>query len=110
MMNCTNKGCGKNTNPVLDIRDNLVYCGDCGKEISQVSSFMKSQLKSLGQVKKPSRPAYSVRCEKCKQESLPTIDINNVLVCAWCSNILKSIAKPFEILIRKAILEGDKDL
>lgn len=110
MMNCTNKGCGKHQIPVLDLKDNNVYCSECGKIIQQVSSFTKVQMKSLGQTMKPAKQAYSVRCEKCKIESLPKIDANDKLVCSSCSHLHKNISAPFAILIRKAIAEGNKDL
>jgi hypothetical protein len=110
MMNCNNKGCGKHQTPVLDIKDNEVYCSECGKEIVGVSHFTKTQMKSMGQTKKPPKPAYSVRCEKCKQECLPKIGTTNKLVCGWCSHPHKSISAPFEILIRQAILKGEEDL
>lgn len=110
MMNCCNKGCGKHQAPTLDLKDNEVYCSECGGKITPVSHFMKVQMKSLGQIRKPPKPAYSVRCEKCKQEALPKLGGNNILICSWCDNPHKNISTPFAILIRKAIAEGDKDL
>lgn len=108
-MNCNNKGCGKYQQPTLDIKDNEVYCSECGKIIAGVSHFTKVQMKSLGQTRKPPKPAYSVRCEKCKQEALPKLS-NNQLACSWCGELHKNISKPFEILIRNAIKKGEEEL
>jgi ribosomal protein L34E len=109
MMNCTNRGCGKHQSPVLDQKDNEVYCSECGGKIAQVSPFTKTQMKSLGQIKKPTKSAYSVRCDKCRQEALPKI-VNNALICSWCDNPHKNISAPFAILIKKAIEKGEEDL
>lgn len=108
-MNCNNRGCGKYQQPSLNLKSNEVICGECGQIIAGVSHFTKVQMKSLGQTLKPAKPAYSVRCEKCKQEALPKLD-KNQLVCSWCSEILKNVSKPFEILIRNAIKKGDEEL
>ena len=110
MMPCNNKGCGKQQSPVLSTKDNEVYCSECGQKIVGVSHFTKVQMKALGQIKKPAKTAYSVRCEKCKQEGLPKLDDKKNIVCAGCDNQLKNISAPFAILIRKAIEKGDQDL
>ena len=110
MMNCNNKGCGKHQTPVLDIKDNEVYCSECGNIITPVSHFTKVQMKTLGQVKKPAKSAYSVRCMRCKQEALPKIGANDILICSWCGNPHNNISTPFAILIRKAIAKGEEEL
>jgi ribosomal protein L34E len=111
MMNCNNKGCGKYQSPVLNTKDNEIYCTECGNKIAGASHFTKVQLKALGQTKKPVKTAYSIRCEKCKQEGMPKFAANNKdLVCSSCDNILKNISEPFAILIRKAIEKGNQDL
>lgn len=110
MTNCTTKGCGKYQAPILDKVSNKVYCSECGAEITNLSHFAKIQMTTLGQVKKPAKQAYTVRCEKCRQESLPKIDGNDKLVCSSCNNIINNIGKPFEILIRNAIKKGNEEL
>jgi ribosomal protein L34E len=109
-MNCNNKGCGKWQTPFLDLKDNEVYCSDCGKVITPVSHFTKVQMKSLGQTRKPPKSAYSVRCDKCKQEALPKLGLNKELVCSVCDNPHKNISVPFAILIRNAIAKGNEEL
>jgi len=109
LMNCTNRGCCKYQEPVLDLRDNEVYCSMCGNIIAGVSSFTKTQMKNFKQVKKPAKSAYSVRCDKCKQEALPKLE-NDKLACSWCSVLLTNVSKPFEILIKAAIKKGNDEL
>ena len=108
-INCNNKGCGKMQQPVLDLKDNQVYCSECDNIINNVPIFTKNQMKSLGQTRKPQKSAYAVKCNKCKQETLPKIDNNN-LICAYCNSPHTNISKPFEILIRKAIKDGNQDI
>lgn len=109
MMPCNNKGCCKTQCPEIDTKTNEVYCSECGNIIQGVSHFTKTQMKTLGQTRKPKKTAYSVRCEKCRLEALPKIE-NNVLVCSACNNPHKNVSAPFAILIRKAIVEGNKDI
>jgi Zn finger protein HypA/HybF involved in hydrogenase expression len=109
MLTCTNKGCGKTNAPVLDIKDNEVYCSECGNIIKNISHFTKTQMKSLKQINKPAKASYSVRCDKCKQDLRPKIE-NNILVCGNCSNPNLNVSKPFELLIRNAIKDGDEEL
>jgi len=82
---------------------------DCGNVITGITYFLKVQLKTLNQTRKPAKPAYSVRCDKCKQETLPKLD-NNTLLCPCCNNKHTNISKPFEILIKAAIAKGNQDL
>lgn len=109
-VNCNNKGCGKYQTPVLNLKDNEVYCSECGNAISGITHFTKSQMKALGQTKKGAKSAFSIRCEKCRQESMPKVGFDNKLVCSGCDNPLKNISPPFEILIRQAIGKGQEEL
>jgi len=109
MLSCNNKGCGKTDTHVLDAVSNDVYCVACDNIIAGISQFTKAQLKNLKQVKRPPKVAYSVRCDKCKVESLPKLQ-NDELVCAGCSSILKNISRPFEIIIRGIIKKGEEEL
>ena len=107
--NCTQRGCGKWVEPLLDLRDNLIYCPVCNKTISNISDFTKRQLKSLGQVRTPAKKAFSIHCIKCKKDTLPKLDGSNKLICAWCNAILTNVNKFFEDMIRKEIAKGDKE-
>lgn len=107
MINCAH--CKKTQDAVLNIIDNEVYCNVCDNVVAS-NHFTKAQLKALGQTRKPPRQAYSIRCEKCKQETLPKLDANDKFICGFCSNPSINVSVPFGILIRKAIREGNKDL
>lgn len=109
MTNCTTKGCGKYQEPVLDTKTNEVHCSECGEMIQSISHFTKTQMKALGQVKKSTKSAFSVKCEKCRLENLPKLDKNNQFICNSCNNPLKNISVPFAILIKDAIARGKKD-
>jgi hypothetical protein len=109
MINCTNKGCCKTTAAELDLDTNEVICADCKGIIKNIPIFTKTQLKSLKQIKKPKKETFSVRCISCNIEGFPVL-LNNQLCCQKCKVHLKSIPKSFEILIREAMLNKDKDL
>lgn len=105
-MNCNNKGCGKHQTPTLNQTTNDVECSECGKSISGVTDFAKRQMKSFGQIKKPKKVAFSVKCNKCNQEALPALDIKNNLICSQCNAIHQNIPISFALLIRDAIKKG----
>lgn len=109
-LTCNNKGCGKTQESVLDVRSNEVHCSECGNIISGVSHFTKSQMKTLGQIKRPAKSAYAVKCDKCKNEALPKLDANNSLICSCCSSQLKNVSAPFAMLIKAAIAKGPEDI
>lgn len=106
-LNCNS--CKKTTEPKLDLKDNSVYCDNCGVVMPNANHFTKVQLKAIKQIKVPVKPAYSVRCDKCRQECLPELK-NNVLVCGWCGKDCQNVSKPFEILIRAEIKKGPQEL
>lgn len=108
MINCMT--CKKTTEAELDKQKNEVYCSQCGSQDPNASHFTKVQLKATGQIKKPVRGAYSVRCNKCKQEALPSLNAQNDLICSWCNNTHTNISVPFAILIKEAIAKGNQDL
>ncbi len=108
LINCDNKGCGKNTQAVLSLEDNLVYCADCERTISNITIFTKAQLKNLKQIKRPKKESFSAKCHMCANEALPKL-IDDKLCCAKCKTHLVKIPKPFEILTREAILVKMKE-
>ena|ERR1700733_6397385 len=107
--NCTTKGCGKFMQPTLNTTTNEVHCSECGGVITNISSFTKASMKSLGQTKKGSKEAHAIRCNKCKIEALPKINAANKLACAQCGSEL-NVSKPFEVLVRQAIKTGKQDI
>jgi hypothetical protein len=106
-LNCTIKGCQKFMQPVLDTKSNKVFCSVCDGE-QTASHFTKINLKTVGQIRKAGKSAYSVKCASCKWEAMPKV-VNNQLACPQCSAAHKSVSKPFETLIREAIKKNTQD-
>ena len=109
LMPCTNKGCGKTMSPTLDVSSNAVICSECDREITNVSSFAKSQMKSLGQIKKDNKKSFAVRCPKCNKEARP-IETNNDLVCGSCKKPLSHLSEPFKQMLKINLKNADKEV
>ncbi len=101
-INCTNKGCHKESEAVLNTETNEVECGECGKNID-VPFSTKAAMKGIGQIKraKKSEQAFSVECKKCKKVFVPALDQDKNIICGKCSERLDNIALPFANLIRE---------
>lgn len=100
LMNCTNKGCGKDMEPTISLKDNEVYCSLCDKPISNVSPFTKTQMKALGQVKRPQKMPFAFKCESCKMELTPVLKTDGSMVCPDCKNVHKNMSKPFAKMLK----------
>src|ERR1039457_5453481 len=81
---CSNKGCGKSSNAVLDKNDNEVYCCECDRAIANITSFTKATLKSLNQTRQPTKEAFAMKCASCKNEQLPSLSKDGKFVCRKC--------------------------
>jgi ribosomal protein L34E len=95
---CDNKGCFKQQEPTLDIASNEVHCAECGGVIKSITSFAKAQMKSLGQIKKATKKAYSIKCDSCSKQEVPVLD-GDSLTCAACKKPLNNVSKEFKPLI-----------
>lgn len=86
LSNCTNKGCYKLTEPVLDKATRKVYCVECGGEMTGITDFAKRSLETLGQIRREGmkREAFSVECEGCKRIGVPVLQKNGTLACPHC--------------------------
>lgn len=107
-INCTNKGCGKFQQPFLDPDDNKVYCSECEKEITNLTSFAKNQMKSFKQFKEKKKSSFSVRCDKCGKTERPSLKGKDVL-CGGCQKPLTSISEAFKLMLRESLKNVDKD-
>ena len=104
---CTNRGCMKQMDPVLDKETNEVICTECGKSITSITEFAKRQMISLGQIRRASvkKQAWSVKCTACKKEGPPKLnkegerDKKNQpvikLLCQYCEVELTDLNRPF---------------
>ena len=95
---CDNKGCFKQNEALLDVEKNEVLCGECGKPITNVTSFIKVELKHQGQIKRfnKKQQAFSVRCPFCNKEACPKLTDKKELVCSVCDkNLEQKLNKPY---------------
>ena len=102
MVYCNNKGCGKEQEPLLDVSDNEVYCSECGGNIKEVTVFAKTQMRSMGQIKRERRvqQAFAVACSPCKLAATPML-IDKKLCCPKCKTEHTNISKPMIAAIKE---------
>ena len=81
---CTNKGCMKTSNALLDPQTLDVICQECFKPIENVSDPMKRTLKSFGQVIRSERKAFMLACRNCKGNREVVMDQNDKTICKTC--------------------------
>lgn len=82
---CTNKGCLKLTNALLDTSTDEVICQECGKPIGNVTDAMRRTLKSFGQLcRNNQKKAFMLACPMCKANREIILDENNDTVCKVC--------------------------
>jgi uncharacterized Zn finger protein (UPF0148 family) len=100
---CDNKGCGKDQEPLLNLDTNEVECTECRKEIKSITSFAKSQMKNLGQIKRieKSQQAFSVQCNFCNKSSPPKINKDGQVICSVCEKHLNNLSAPYVNLIKQ---------
>jgi len=103
-MFCNVKGCYKEMEPVLDKETNDVYCIECNSVINNITEFAKTQMKSIGQIKKntTTKKAFSVQCSNCKKEGTPILN-DNKLLCMFCNVECKNISKPFASSLKEML-------
>lgn len=109
LMPCPSKGCGDHMEPYLDPADNKVYCSSCDNEMSNVTHFVKIQLKSLKQFKKKKSISFSVKCQKCSKEDRPKI-VNNNIICPYCKSIHSHLSEPFKIMLKEKLKSVNEDI
>ena len=109
-MTCT--ACKKDVDPVLDEKDKsepggVVVCPMCGEPMTNVSSFIKVQLKSFSQVRKTvvQQKAYAIKCSSCSATVQPKIKGKDFL-CTSCGKAM-NISEAFKNLIRENVKKSD---
>lgn len=108
---CDNKGCGKDMEPLLNINTNDVECTECGRAIKSITSFTKSQMKSIGQIKRDekAKQAFSVQCRSCMKESAPKLGDKNEIRCSVCNHHLDYLSAPYAHAVREFLLTRQKN-
>lgn len=94
---CDNKGCRKEIKAIVDKETLIAYCPECGKQVNNISIFMRRQMVALGQVKKDDdvkQLAWAVKCHDCGKTVPPKL-VDGKLLCNFCEIELTELAKPF---------------
>lgn len=101
MINCDNKGCMKSQEARLDIKNNSVLCAECGKEIKNITSFAKTQLKSMGQTIKNTqeKQMFAISCPSCELKAKPVLT-GESFTCPGCKKELTNISEPFKLILK----------
>lgn len=73
LISCNNKGCFASDYHKLDAETNEVVCANCGGNISNISSYMKKNLASAGQVFKRARTSGELKCRSCDFTAAPIL-------------------------------------
>ena len=106
---CTNKGCGKIQEPFLDPQDDKVYCSACEGEITNITHFVKIQMKSMKQYRQRQPKPFAVKCGKCGREERPKI-ANDDIVCGACAQPMDNLSPIFKNMLKQRLRSIDKDV
>lgn len=106
---CPNKGCGKIQEPYIDPKDSKVYCSLCDGEITNITPFVKTQMKSTKQFKKKSAKPFAVKCAKCGREERPKVVANDI-VCGVCNQPMDNLSPIFKNMLKEKLRTVDKDV
>ncbi len=106
---CTTKGCGKIQEPYLDPQDDKVYCSLCNNEITNLTPFVKHQMKMNKQFKQKQAKPFVFKCNKCKREERPKV-VNDDIVCGHCSKPMDNLSPIFKNMLKEKLKTVDKDV
>lgn len=84
LINCTNQGCIKTSNALLNPDTLDVICQECNGIIDNISDAMKRTLKSFGQVIKGNKKAFMLACVGCRANREVVMDQDNKTICKIC--------------------------
>jgi hypothetical protein len=99
---CSNKGCLKSSNALLNLETLEVICQECGKAIANISEPMKRVLKSSGQViRSNEKKAFMVLCKACNANREVVLDQNNKTICKICFGSI-ALQATFKLAMQEA--------
>lgn len=104
---CTNKGCGKIQEPYLDPKDDKIYCSECDGEITNITHFVKIQMKSMKQFKQKKKVPFAVKCSVCGREEKPKI-VAGEIACGACGGNLPNLSPIFKNMLKEKLRGLDK--
>lgn len=106
---CTNKGCGKIQEPYIDPQSDKVYCSICDGEISNLTHFVKIQMKTTKQFRQKKSVPFAVKCLKCNAQERPKI-VNDEVICSACKQQMTNISPIYKNMLKEALKTVDKDV
>lgn len=106
---CPNKGCGETQAPYLDKDTNKAYCSKCNKEITNLTVFVKNQMKMTKQFKPKEKKSFSIKCAACGAEGRPKISGEEV-ICSACNKPLDQLTPSFKMMLKMQLANADKDI
>lgn len=109
MTNCIHKGCYKQMEPYIDPSTDKVFCSECDKELTNITSFTKVQLKSLKQYKQKKATSFVVKCQSCNREERPELNQNKI-ICPKCKKEHTHLSEPFKIMLKEKLKTASKDV
>lgn len=107
-LQCNNKGCFQTQQPYLDPKTECVYCSACDKEIQQVTSFVKNQMKMFKQFKEKKKLSFSTKCGNCSTEDRP-VKKEKLWACRGCGKELH-LSPTFLSILESHLGAADKEL
>jgi len=102
MTYCTNKGCGKQMEPYIDLKDDKVYCADCDRELPTITHFTKAQMKSSKQFKQKKSMSFAVKCKNCGKDDRPKL-VKDDIVCPASNKPHTHLSEPFKIMLKEKL-------
>lgn len=106
---CTTKGCGKIQEPYLDPQDSKVYCSLCDGEITNLTQFVKNQMKSNKQFRTKKTKPFVFKCNKCNREERPKV-VKDDIVCGACSQPMDNLSPIFKNMLKEKLKSIDQDV
>ncbi len=105
---CDNKGCCKQQQPLLNVSTNEVICSECDKPILNVTDFTKRQMKQMGQISRGAKKqqAFSVKCNHCNKDGQPVLNDEKAM-CAFCNKEI-NLSGPFLNILKNALKNATK--
>lgn len=102
------KKCGE-MEPYMDPKTEKVYCSKCDKEMTNVTHFMKTTMKTLKQFRQKQAVAFGVKCKNCGKEAQPKV-VGDDIVCPGCNKAHTHLSEPFKMMLKDKLKTANKDV
>jgi len=106
---CFNKGCGKIQEPYIDPKTDKVYCSVCDGELTNITHFVKIQMKTAKQYRQKKSVPFAVKCMKCNAQERPFIKDDKVY-CSSCKEEMTNVSPVYKNMLKQALKTVDKDV